>query len=97
MKKILTLTLGLLLAACSSGIEGTYKDRLGLTEYEFNSDGTVYRRTMGLETESRYEVEDGKVRIFSKDDPNGPRLVFTLEDDGSLSGPLGLRYTKQKD
>lgn len=97
MKKMLLVGLSLLLAACGAGMNGTYEDKLGLTEYEFKSDGTVYQRTFGLETESRYEVDDGKVRIFDKDNEDSVRLVFTRQDDGSLKGPMGLSFKKKEE
>jgi hypothetical protein len=39
-----------------------------------------------------YRVEDGKVKIGS---PQGA-LVMPILEDGSIQGPMGIKFTKQK-
>ncbi len=50
---------------------------------------------MGVETELKYEVDGDKVKIAAPGD-NGANQIYTLQGDGSLSGPMGLTLTKQK-
>lgn len=91
MKKALMLSLTLLLAACGSGIEGTYKDEMGVSSYTFKSGGKVSMTVMGMETEMEYKVEDGKVKIGT---PQGS-MVMAIQEDGSLQGPMGMKLVKQ--
>ncbi len=81
--------LTLLLAGCSSGPQGTYKDEMGLASYTFKS-GTVTVSMMGTETEMPYRVEDGKVKIGG---PQGA-MVLAINSDGSLQGPMGMKLVK---
>lgn len=79
--------LACLLAACGQNLNGVYKDDLGLQKYEFQGNGTVYVSTMGVTREAAYTVEDKKVKI-TKD---GDTLIYDLNDDGTIKGPLGMR------
>ncbi|MFZ3036942.1 MAG: hypothetical protein WA112_06665 [Rugosibacter sp.] len=92
MKKICTIIFVILLSACGSGLNGTYTDASGIVSYTFKSGGKVTMATMGLETEMEYRVEDGKVKIGS---PQGA-LVMPILEDGSIQGPMGIKFTKQK-
>lgn len=78
--------LACLLAACGQNLNGVYKDELGLQKYEFQGNGTVYVSTMGVTREAAYTVEDKKVKI-TKD---GDTLIYDLNDDGTIKGPLGM-------
>jgi len=78
--------LACLLAACGQNLNGVYKDDLGLQKYEFQGNGTVYVSTMGVTREAAYTVEDKKVKI-TKD---GDTLIYDLNDDGTIKGPLGM-------
>jgi len=82
------IVLGLvgLLAACGNKLEGVYKDDLGLQKYEFQGNGTVYVSTMGVTREAAYEVEDKKVKITS----DGDTIIYDLNEDGTIKGPLGM-------
>jgi len=82
----------LLLVACGSPVDGTYSDAMGLTSYTFKDGDKVYVSAMGAETELKYSVEDDKIRIES---PQG-NLILTLNEDGSLQGPMGMTLTKKK-
>lgn len=92
MKKVLIASLALLLAACGSGIKGTYEDEAGVSSYTFESGGKVSMTVMGTETEAEYRVEDGKVKVGT---PMGT-VVMTIQDDGSLRGPMGMKLIKRK-
>ena len=89
MKKWLAAVLAVLLSACSSGLDGTYTD--GMSSYTFKPSGKVSMKTMGVETEMDYKVEDGKVKIGSAQGA----LVMTILEDGSISGPMG-KLSKKK-
>ena len=75
-----------LLAACGQNLTGVYKDDLGLQKYEFHNNGTVYVSTMGVTREATYVVRDNKVKITS----NGETVIYDLNADGSIKGPLGM-------
>jgi len=91
MKIPVIISACLFLTACGSPIEGTYSDEMGVTRYTFKDDDKVYMSIMGTETELEYSVEDNKVKIGS---PQG-NMVFTLNEDGSLQGPMGMKLTKK--
>lgn len=75
-----------LLAACGKSLSGVYKDDLGLQKYEFQGNGTVYVSTMGITREATYVVEDNKVKITA----DGETLIYDLNQDGTIKGPLGM-------
>lgn len=75
----------LLLGACDARLSGKYGDELGIMEYEFESDGTVYINTMGVRVAGEYEIDDDNVIVRG---PHG-NLVFERRDD-HLVGPMGL-------
>ncbi len=92
MKKYLLVAALCLLSACSHGISGVYADPMGITKYSFTSGGKVTIEAMGIAQETRY-VRDGdtlKVALPQK----GASLDFTVNKDGSLTGPLGIRLEK---
>lgn len=95
MKKIIVRTWMLaslaLLAACGSGINGTYADSTGMMKFKFEGD-KVTQSAMGIQVEMKYEVDGDKVKILN---PQGT-LVMTRQSDGSILGPLGIVLTKQK-
>lgn len=83
---LLCLTLvALLLGACDSGLSGKYGDEMGILEYEFETDGTLYMNAMGTRMAGEYEVDGDKVIVRG---PHG-NLVFELQED-RLVGPMGL-------
>lgn len=91
MKKILLITTCLLFTACGQKLEGTYSDEMGITQYTFKSGDKVYVSVMGNETELDYRIDDNKVKIIG---PQG-NMVFTLNEDGSLKGPMGMKLSKK--
>jgi hypothetical protein len=83
----------LLLAACGSGLSGTYTDPMGVSSYTFKPGGVVEVGAMGATTEMHYEVDGKDVKIGLK---GGPMQVMTIQQDGSISGPMGITLTKKK-
>ena len=79
-----------LLTACGSGLSGKYGDEMGIMEYEFDTDGTVYMHTMGTRVAGEYEIDDNNVIVRG---PNG-NLVFERKDD-QLVGPMGLILSRR--
>lgn len=76
----------LLLSACGNGgIEGTYRDELGVSEYRFDGDGAVNITAMGVVFNADYEERKDRVIVHG---PHGT-LVFRRED-ARLIGPMGL-------
>jgi len=92
MKTIIALAIAVLLSACGPGLDGTYKDEMGITSYSFKS-GKVIVSAMGVGSEMDYKVEDGKVKITS---PQGT-MVMNILKDGAIEGPMGIKLTKQKE
>lgn len=80
----------LLLSACGSGLSGKYSDEMGIMEYEFDSDGTVYMNAMGTKVAGEYEIDDTNVIVQG---PHG-NLVFEMKDE-QLVGPMGLILSRR--
>lgn len=91
-----TLLATLLLAACGSGVSGTYTDSMGITSYTFESGGKVEVSTMGATMEMHYAVDGNKVKIALSGNADGPTQVLTIQPDGSIAGPGGIKLTKKK-
>lgn len=83
----------LLLAACGGGLSGTYSDPMGITSYTFQPNGKVEMNAMGASMELKYEVDGNKVKFVL---PGGAAQVLTINSDGSISGPGGIKLTKTK-
>lgn len=100
MKKILCVLCLMALAGCGNGLSGTYAmgGDIGGMSYTFKSGSKVVQttRVMGMEkqTELSYTREGDKIRIGS-DDESGVKLVLSVMPDGSLQGPLGVKYLKK--
>ena len=86
----LSLLPALLLSACGSGLSGKYGDEMGIMEYEFDSDGTVYMNAMGARVAGEYEIDDDNVVVRG---PHG-NMVFEMKDD-QLVGPMGLILSRK--
>lgn len=91
MKKLLLSLLLLFLAACARHLDGVYSDQLGATTWTFRPNGKLYQATLGIEVEARYEMEGEKVIVYTADN----KLILTLDQNGILHGPLGLKLSKQ--
>ena len=55
----------LVMAGCSSKLNGKYTNSDGLVEqsFIFENDGTVKMSAFGIEIEGAYEIKDGKITI----------------------------------
>jgi hypothetical protein len=82
----------LLLAACGGGLNGTYTDSMGVASYTFKSGGKVEMSAMGASVEMPYEVDGNKVKIKL---PGGAAQVLTINPDGSIAGPGGIKLTRK--
>ena len=81
---------------CGSKVEGnTYEGNGGIVKIEFKSGGKAFLSAGPATTTCTY-TEDGKtVTMICV----GDKTVFTVEDDGALSGPpdgMLTRLTKKK-
>lgn len=95
MKKLLIIALASLLAACSQGLSGTWSDSMGMVSYTFASDGKVTVQMLGKSQQTQYRREGDTLKV-EVPDSNGEALEFTLNEDGSLQGPMGVRLQKQE-
>ncbi len=92
MKKLLIVVLLALLAGCGRGLEGTYSDQLGMARYTFADDGKVTVEVLGSSAQATYTRDKERV-LLAVPDAAAP-LEFTVQEDGSLLGPLGVRLEK---
>lgn len=92
MKKLLAVALACLLSACSQGLQGTYRDEMGVSAYTFQRDGSATVEVAGVSRQASYVREGDVVRIALPGD--APSLDFTLGADGSLTGPMGVRLLR---
>ncbi|WP_305804651.1 hypothetical protein [Stenotrophomonas sp. YIM B06876] len=95
MKKLLAIALLCLLSACSQGIKGVYADDMGATRYTFQSDGRLGIEVMGVQQYASYTRDGDRLEIALAG--HGASLGFTINPDGSLTGPMGVRLRKHKD
>ena len=95
MKKLLVCALAMLLAACSQGLSGTWDDGMGMVRYTFESDGTVAVEMLGKTQQARY-TRDGSTLKVAVPGTEAESVDFTINEDGSLQGPMGVRLHKQK-
>ncbi len=86
---VLTATLVCLicaLASCSAGVKGTYSDPSGSFVLEVRSGGEATITFGGDTGKCTYTVDGDKLSL---DCPGQAKVVFTIHDDGSLTGPPG--------
>ena len=94
MKKLLIVALATLLAACSQGLSGTWNDGLGMVSYTFESDGKVTVEMLGKAQQTRYTRDGNTVKVAAPG-AEAESVDFTVNEDGSLQGPMGVRLHKQ--
>ena len=84
----------LFVAGCSDGYSGSsYKIEGGeglIEKIEFRSDNKVYVTGLGATKEGTYKIDGDKVSITI----GGDNAVFTRATDGTLEGPLGMKFKK---
>lgn len=85
------------LSACGSGMQGTYSDASGAFTLDLKSGGKANFTFMGEVAQCAYTANGNKLALDCQGDAG--KVVFTIHDDGSLTGPPGgfmpaLRKTK---
>lgn len=91
-RPLIVSALALLLAACGSGIEGSWSDDSGLSHYTFGRDGKVVQSTLGIDVEMAYRVDGDQVRLQT---PMGAVRMVRLDHD-TLAGPMGVRLHRDR-
>lgn len=86
MKNILLLFLAMQMLACSSGLDGTYAGPMGISKYEFKSNGSVTITSLGTVVEAEYSIDGDKLKLGG---PQGT-LIMTILEDGTIRGPMGI-------
>ncbi len=91
--QIVAFGLVLVLAACGGGgVEGTYRDELGVSEYRFDGGGTVEIAAMGIIVDGEYEEKKDQVIV------HGPHGTLVFRKEGArLVGPMGLALRRIDD
>src|SRR5689334_506161 len=91
------LLLGLVVSwtACGKSVQGTYSDNAGAFVLELKSGGKASFTFAGETMPCTYKADGNQVALQCATDT----IVFTIHDDGSLTGPPGsfmgaLRKTK---
>lgn len=84
-----------LLTGCGKSLDGTYAINEGgvSSSLQFKSGGKVIQSMMGVEVELDYKIEGDKIKISNG---QGGNMLLTLLPDGSIKGPMGLKYVKQQ-
>ena len=77
----------LLMSACTSGPSGTYSDANGAVLLELKSGGKANITWMGEVADCTDSTSGNQLTLDCKG-PAG-KIVFTIHDDGSLTGPPG--------
>lgn len=95
MRKLLVVALVMLLAACSQGPRGTYSDSAQLLRYTFEADGKASVSVLGQVQQARY-VREGDTVTVHVPGSEGAAVAFTVNEDGSLQGPMGMRLEPVK-
>lgn len=95
MKKLVAITISILLAGCGSKLSGTYSATIAgdaKMAYEFQSSGKVFiDNGFGMKTEMPYEVDGKHVKLVT---PQG-NAILTIIDDKTIEGPMGIKLIKQ--
>src|SRR5438105_13346797 len=95
---LLAAVVGMILvtSGCSGKVEGnTYVDNGSVVKIEFKSGGKAYVSTGPVSNTCSYTESGKSVTLLCE----GDKTVFTVEDDGALSGPPGgfmSRLTKKE-
>ena len=89
----------LALGACSAvptlaggKVEGTYENAQANASIEFMPGGKAHFSLYGAGGDCTYKVEGNKVTVTIEKEP----VVFTINDDGSLSGPAEGYFSRLK-
>jgi hypothetical protein len=86
----------LLIAGCGGTVNGsTYQNANGMVQVEFKSGGKAFTSLNGMTNACTYTQESKTITLECE----GDKTVFTVNDDGSLSGPPSgflARLTKKR-
>jgi hypothetical protein len=75
------------LTACTSGMKGTYSDPMGAFVLDLKSADKAAFTFAGEVADCSYSTEGNQLMLDCKGDAG--KTVFTIHDDGSLTGPPG--------
>jgi hypothetical protein len=73
----------LCLAACGSGVSGTYTSATGLVTLDLQSGGKAVVTMMGQTEQCTYNVDGKNLNLTCGTD----KTVWGIHDDGTLTGP----------
>lgn len=79
--------LSLVLTSCGSSVAGTYSDASGAFMLELRSGGKAQFSFEGQTASCSYTVDGTQLNLNCEGDAG--KTVFTIHDDGSLTGPPG--------
>ena len=82
-KLLLVIALAFLVISCGPAVKGTYSNVNGAIVLDVKSGHKASFSIAGDSRECTYNVDGGKLML----DCQGDKVVFTIHDDGSLSGP----------
>lgn len=82
-----TAVLILVCAACGSGVKGTYSDPSGGFVLDLKSGGSASFTFAGDTAPCTYKVDGNNLTLNCQGQAG--TAVFTIHDDGSLTGPPG--------
>jgi hypothetical protein len=74
-------------SGCSSGVKGTYSDTMGAVILELKAGGSANLTFAGQIADCTYNSSGKTINLNCKGEADP--MVFTVHDDGSLSGPPG--------
>lgn len=74
-------------SGCSSSVKGTYSDTMGSVILELKSGGSANLTFGGQVADCTYNSSAKTINLNCKGDADP--TVFTIHDDGSLTGPPG--------
>jgi len=68
---------------------------MGMVNYTFERDGKVTVEMLGKAQLTSYTREDDQLKV-KVPGTRSEAVAFTLNDDGSLQGPMGVRLEKRE-
>jgi len=85
LASLIFMLLALLLSACGSDeFQGRYTDAVGLTSYQFATDGTVTIVTQSSETTTNYQYNTKTQTLTLTENGSLPAQTIQVTDNGSL-------------
>ena len=85
---LLSALAGLVVSGCHSGPSGTYTDGTGTVILELKGGGSANFTFLNQVQDCSYSSSGTQLTLTCKGDATGP-TVFTIHDDGTLTGPPG--------